>query len=213
MYPLRTRGPFKASSNPAEGRTRNPRLAGQPRGWSQPDSNRRPSGCKPDALPTELWPPRTSLGRRRATLAARPWPTSSLSPQRGALADESDVVRAGGRGGRHHAASAGTAPAGRIHPRGRPGDVGAGLDVSGAEPSGLTPDQAEWADLVVTMGCGDECPHVHGTRYRDWNLPDPAGLPVEQVGAIRDEIAARVRACGSSIPIRNARAGQAWPRR
>jgi len=95
-------------------------------------------------------------------------------------------------GGRHHAASAGTAPAKRVHPEVVEVMRELEVDVSGREPKRLMPEHAEWADLVVTMGCGDECPYLPGRRYLDWDLPDPSGRPVEQVRAIRDEIAARV---------------------
>ena len=95
-------------------------------------------------------------------------------------------------GGRHQAASAGTAPAGRLHPEVVEVMREVGVDLSGRTPSGLTPEHAEWADIVVTMGCGDQCPYVPGRRYLDWDLPDPSGRPVEQVRAIRDEIADRV---------------------
>jgi protein-tyrosine-phosphatase len=66
------------------------------------------------------------------------------------------------------------------------------LDVSGQTPRKLTREMAERADVVVTMGCGDECPYIPGKRYLDWDLPDPKGLPVEQVRAVRDDIATRV---------------------
>ena len=68
-----------------------------------------------------------------------------------------------------------------------------GIDVSGRVPQKLTDDLAQWADVVVTMGCGDECPYIPGKRYIDWDLPDPKGRPVEEVRAIRDDIAGRVR--------------------
>ena len=68
-----------------------------------------------------------------------------------------------------------------------------GIDVSGRVPQKLTDDLAQWADVVVTMGCGDECPYIPGKRYLDWDLPDPKGRPVEEVRAIRDDIAGRVR--------------------
>jgi arsenate reductase len=67
-----------------------------------------------------------------------------------------------------------------------------GIDLEGETPKLLGTEDAEWADVVVTMGCGDECPFVPGTRYVDWELTDPKGLSVAEVRAIRDEIAARV---------------------
>ncbi len=63
-----------------------------------------------------------------------------------------------------------------------------GIDLSDRTPQLLTRDLAEQADLVVTMGCGDECPYIPGKRYVDWDLTDPAGRPLEQVRDIRNEI-------------------------
>ncbi len=96
--------------------------------------------------------------------------------------------------GRHEARSAGTTPAERVHPE--VVDVMRELDVdlSDRVPRRLTPELAEWADVVVTMGCGDECPYVPGRRYLDWDLPDPKGRPTEEVRAIRNDIASRVGA-------------------
>jgi arsenate reductase (thioredoxin) len=59
-------------------------------------------------------------------------------------------------------------------------------------PHELTEDDARWADVVVTMGCGDECPYIPGRRYVDWDLPDPKGRPIDEVRATRDEITRRV---------------------
>jgi arsenate reductase len=56
----------------------------------------------------------------------------------------------------------------------------------------LTTELAQWADVVVTMGCGDACPYIPGTRYIDWDLPDPKGRPINEVRATRDDIKARV---------------------
>ena len=67
-----------------------------------------------------------------------------------------------------------------------------GIDVAGRVPQRLTDELAGWADVVVTMGCGDACPYVPGTRYLDWNLADPKGRPLEEVRATRDEIERRV---------------------
>jgi protein-tyrosine-phosphatase len=67
-----------------------------------------------------------------------------------------------------------------------------GIDLADRTPRKLTREDAEWADVVVTMGCGDECPYVPGVRYVDWDLPDPTGQPVEAVRATREEIARRV---------------------
>ena len=95
-------------------------------------------------------------------------------------------------GGRHEARSAGTAPAARVHPEVADAMAEAGLDVSGRRPRGLERADAEWADLVVTMGCGDACPVIPGVRYVDWELDDPRGRSADEVRAIRDEIARRV---------------------
>ena len=74
-----------------------------------------------------------------------------------------------------------------------------GLDLADRVPRKLENDDAEWADVVVTMGCGDACPYIPGKRYVDWNLPDPAGLPLDEVRLIRDEIAERTRALAREL--------------
>ena len=90
------------------------------------------------------------------------------------------------------ARSAGTTPGERVHPEVVEVMNELGIDLSGRTPQKLTTEMAEWADVVVTMGCGDECPYIPGKRYIDWDLPDPKGLPIDDVRAIRDEIARRV---------------------
>ena len=95
-------------------------------------------------------------------------------------------------GAEHSSESAGTAPAEQVHPEVVEAMSELGIDLSGRTPKGLTRAMAERADLVVTMGCGDECPYVPGTRYLDWDLPDPSGLPLSEVRRVRDEIARRV---------------------
>jgi arsenate reductase (thioredoxin) len=90
------------------------------------------------------------------------------------------------------AVSAGTQPADRVNPVVIEAMREAGIDVSGAAPQRLTPKVAEQASLLVTMGCGDECPYVPGLQLDDWPLDDPAGQPLERVRAIRDDIRQRV---------------------
>ena len=94
--------------------------------------------------------------------------------------------------GTHAARSAGTTPADRVHPEVVDVMREIDIDVGDRKPQQLTQDLAEWADVVVTMGCGDACPYIPGRRYVDWELSDPAGQPVELVRATRDEIATRV---------------------
>ncbi|MFL5896058.1 MAG: low molecular weight phosphatase family protein [Thermoleophilaceae bacterium] len=97
-------------------------------------------------------------------------------------------------GSRHSAESAGTTPAERVHPEVVQAMDELGVDVSARVPQKLTTELAERADVIVTMGCGDECPYIPGRRYIDWDLPDPKGRPLAEVRAIRDDIAARVDA-------------------
>ena len=96
-------------------------------------------------------------------------------------------------GGNHEARSAGTAPADDIHPQVLAVMRELGIDLSGRKPQKLSHDMAEWADIVVTMGCGDQCPYVPGRRYIDWDLPDPSARPIDEVRAIRDEIKRRIQ--------------------
>jgi arsenate reductase len=90
------------------------------------------------------------------------------------------------------AVSAGTQPADRVNPVVVEAMREAGIDVSGATPQRLTSTLAEQAGLLVTMGCGDECPYVPGLQRDDWPLDDPAGQPLVRVRAIRDDIRQRV---------------------
>jgi len=86
------------------------------------------------------------------------------------------------------ARSAGTTPAAHVHPE----VVAVMPELAGRAPKGLEDADAAWADIVVTMGCGDACPVIPGKSYVDWELEDPAGKDVETVRAIRAEIARRV---------------------
>ena len=94
--------------------------------------------------------------------------------------------------GRHEARSAGTTPGVRVHPEVVEAMAELGIDLAGRVPHELSREDAEWADVVVTMGCGDECPYIPGKRYVDWDLPDPKGRPLAEVRATRDEIERRV---------------------
>ena len=94
--------------------------------------------------------------------------------------------------GRHEARSAGTEPAERLHPEVVEAMGEVGIDLSDRKPHLLERGDAEWADIVVTMGCGDSCPYIPGKRYLDWELDDPAGRPLEEVRATRDEIERRI---------------------
>jgi arsenate reductase (thioredoxin) len=93
---------------------------------------------------------------------------------------------------RGQALSAGTRPGERVHPEVVAVMREAGIDLSTVKPQLLTTELAARAQLLVTMGCGDDCPAVPGLRRDDWPLPDPKGQPIERVRAIRDEIRRRV---------------------
>ena len=94
--------------------------------------------------------------------------------------------------GRHTAFCAGTAPAERVHPEVVEVMRELGIDLSDRRPELLTRELAEQADVVVTMGCGDECPYIPGKRYINWELADPKGRPRAEVRATREEIARRI---------------------
>ena len=95
--------------------------------------------------------------------------------------------------------SAGTRPAEDVHPGVVEAMREAGIDLASARPRLLENEAVREADVVVTMGCGDACPVYPGTRYEDWDLPDPAGLPIQEVREIRDEIERRVRDLAASL--------------
>ena len=101
--------------------------------------------------------------------------------------------------GRHHARSAGTEPADHINPVVVDAMRELDIDIADRIPQKLTDDLARWADVVVTMGCGDACPYIPGRRYIDWELPDPAGKPLDEVRAVRDEISQRVNTLATEL--------------
>ncbi len=105
----------------------------------------------------------------------------------------SEALFARAAGHTHRALSAGTTPAEHVHPEVIAVMDELGIDLAGRAPQILTEELAQQADVVVTMGCGDECPFIPGKRYIDWELPDPHGQPESRVREIRDEIADRVQ--------------------
>ena len=94
--------------------------------------------------------------------------------------------------GHHEGRSAGTEPGQRVHPEVVEAMDELGIDLSARIPRKLSQADAEWADVVVTMGCGDECPYIPGKRYLDWELEDPKDRPIEEVRATRNEIERRI---------------------
>lgn len=90
------------------------------------------------------------------------------------------------------AISAGTQPGARVHPEVVETMKEVGIDLSDAKPQRMTHVMASQAQLLITMGCGDECPVVPGLKRGDWPLPDPKGQPIERVREIRDEVRRRV---------------------
>jgi arsenate reductase len=90
------------------------------------------------------------------------------------------------------ARSAGSRPEAELHPRVVEAMREVGIDLSDRRPKGFTDADVEWADVIVTMGCGDVCPVFPGRQYLDWNLPDPVAMNVDEVRALRDEIGQRV---------------------
>ena len=96
--------------------------------------------------------------------------------------------------GRVRVSSAGSQPASQLNPAVVEAMAEIGLDISREYPKPLTGDKVRAADVVITMGCGDACPIYPGKRYEDWDLPDPAGLPLDAVRPIRDAIRDRVHA-------------------
>ena len=94
------------------------------------------------------------------------------------------------RGG--EARSAGSEPAEEVHEAVVEALEEIGVDAANRKPRALTRDDVDWADLVVTMGCGDACPVIPGKRYVDWELPDPVGLCLEEVRELRADIERRV---------------------
>jgi protein-tyrosine-phosphatase len=95
--------------------------------------------------------------------------------------------------------SAGTVPADALHPEVVEVMREVGIDLTERRPQRLEDEAVREADVVVTMGCGDACPVYPGKRYEDWDLPDPAGRPLEEVREIRDEIEGRVKQLLTSL--------------
>jgi arsenate reductase len=95
--------------------------------------------------------------------------------------------------------SAGSMPGDRINPVAVAVMAEVGIDIAGEQPRKLTDDAVRASDVVITMGCGDECPYFPGKRYEDWVLDDPAGQGIEAVRPIRDEIKIRVEALIASL--------------
>ena len=107
--------------------------------------------------------------------------------------------------GRVHVRSAGSLPAAELNPSVVTVVTELGLDVSEAFPKPLTDDVVQAADIVITMGCGDACPIYPGKTYQDWDLRDPAGLPLEDVREIRNQITGKVEAMLVSLNIETIR--------
>ena len=90
------------------------------------------------------------------------------------------------------ARSAGSRPEAELHATVVAAMHEAGIDISARRPKGFTDEDVRWADVVVTMGCGDVCPFFPGKEYVDWNLPDPVAMTVDQVRVLRDDVRRRV---------------------
>jgi arsenate reductase len=95
--------------------------------------------------------------------------------------------------------SAGSMPGDRINPVAVDAMAEIGIDIAAQQPKKLSTEAVQASDVVITMGCGDECPYFPGKRYEDWELTDPAGQGIETVRAVRDEIRTRVEGLIASL--------------
>ena len=95
--------------------------------------------------------------------------------------------------------SAGSMPGHQINPVAVEAMAEVGIDISGEQPKKLSEDAVKASDVVITMGCGDECPYFPGKRYEDWELTDPAGQGIETVRDVRDEIKGRIEGLIASL--------------
>ena len=102
-------------------------------------------------------------------------------------------------GDRIEVRSAGSRPGTAVNPVAVAAMAEVGIDIAGAQPRILTPEAVESSDVVITMGCGDECPYFPGKRYEDWVLDDPAGQDIAFVRRVRDDIRGRVQALVESL--------------
>lgn len=103
--------------------------------------------------------------------------------------------------GRAIAYSGGSEPASQVNPAAIAAMAEKGIDIAAEQPKRWTTEMVEAVDVVVSMGCGDTCPKLPGTRYEDWTIPDPAGQSVESVRPIRDEIEVRVQRLMSDLGV------------
>jgi arsenate reductase len=104
-------------------------------------------------------------------------------------------------GDRVEVRSAGSEPADRVNPMAVAAMAELNIDIASEQPKVLTVEEVSRADVVITMGCGDTCPYFPGKRYEDWELTDPAGLGIDEVRPIRDEIKLRVQRLLSELSI------------
>ncbi|PQD97727.1 phosphotyrosine protein phosphatase [Mycobacterium sp. EPG1] len=95
--------------------------------------------------------------------------------------------------------SGGSEPADEVNPAAVEAMAEKGIDISGEQPRRWTLDDLEAVQVVISMGCGDECPYIPGKRYENWELADPAGQGIDAVRAIRDDIEQRVRALAAEL--------------
>ena len=102
-------------------------------------------------------------------------------------------------GGTIEVLSAGSLPGHQINPVAVAAMTEIGIDIAGEQPKKLSTEAVQASDVVITMGCGDECPYFPGKRYEDWDLTDPAGQGIETVREVRDEIRSRVEALIASL--------------
>lgn len=116
-------------------------------------------------------------------------------------AGRSQMAEAFAKQAGHEARSAGSRPAKQLDPEAVEAMRELGINLSGRVPKGITEEDVEWADVVVTMGCGeDACPVLPGKRYVDWQVRDPIGLPLAEVRKIRDDIGLRVESLQLEAP-------------
>lgn len=95
--------------------------------------------------------------------------------------------------------SAGSMPGNQINPVAVEAMAEVGIDIAGEQPKRLSNEAVQASDVVITMGCGDECPYFPGKRYEDWELTDPAGKGIETVREVRDEIKTRIEGLVASL--------------